>query len=226
MRALHLARAEFHEAGGAADDADDRHHRAAHAVPHLPAAVADRTPRAGRAGGEPGAARQLPHLRPGAGRGRLRLPADLPPSERPDPARPRPLSPSRRRPRQPRRGGEPRRLPRAHGRRGCRCCSIRAARSSACWRRSPRRRKGAPPTFLAHTNENSMAEALKFMALEGHGVAWLPRQPRGGRDRRRHARRRGARAADGHPALPQRRSLAPVPRPGLGAPAAPDAETA
>ena len=34
---------------------------------------------------------------------------------------------------------------------------------------------GAPPTFLAHTNENSMAEALKFMALEGHGVAWLPR---------------------------------------------------
>lgn len=35
--------------------------------------------------------------------------------------------------------------------------------------------EGAPPTFLAHTNENSMAEALKFMALEGHGVAWLPR---------------------------------------------------
>lgn len=34
---------------------------------------------------------------------------------------------------------------------------------------------GAPPTYLAHTNENSMAEALKFMALEGHGVAWLPR---------------------------------------------------
>ena len=34
---------------------------------------------------------------------------------------------------------------------------------------------GAPTTFLAHTNENSMAEALKFMALEGHGVAWLPR---------------------------------------------------
>lgn len=35
--------------------------------------------------------------------------------------------------------------------------------------------EGAPPTFLAHTNENSMAEALKAMALEGHGVAWLPR---------------------------------------------------
>jgi DNA-binding transcriptional LysR family regulator len=35
--------------------------------------------------------------------------------------------------------------------------------------------EGAPPTFLAHTNENSMAEALKFMVLEGHGVAWLPR---------------------------------------------------
>ncbi|MDP4023258.1 LysR family transcriptional regulator [Methylobacterium sp. NEAU 140] len=27
----------------------------------------------------------------------------------------------------------------------------------------------------AHTNENAMAEALKVMALEGHGVAWLPR---------------------------------------------------
>lgn len=35
--------------------------------------------------------------------------------------------------------------------------------------------EGAPPTFLAHTDENSMAEALKFMAIEGHGVAWLPR---------------------------------------------------
>ena len=35
--------------------------------------------------------------------------------------------------------------------------------------------EGAPSTFLAHTNENSMAEALKFMAIEGHGVAWLPR---------------------------------------------------
>ena len=26
-----------------------------------------------------------------------------------------------------------------------------------------------------HTSENAMAEALKFMALEGHGAAWLPR---------------------------------------------------
>ncbi|MDT3376764.1 LysR substrate-binding domain-containing protein [Labrys neptuniae] len=36
-------------------------------------------------------------------------------------------------------------------------------------------REGAPSTYLAHTNEGSMAEALKFMALDGHGVAWLPR---------------------------------------------------
>lgn len=35
--------------------------------------------------------------------------------------------------------------------------------------------EGAPSTFLAHIHENSMAEALKFMAIEGHGVAWLPR---------------------------------------------------
>jgi len=35
--------------------------------------------------------------------------------------------------------------------------------------------EGSPGTYLAHTNENSMAEALKFMALAGHGVAWLPR---------------------------------------------------
>jgi DNA-binding transcriptional LysR family regulator len=34
---------------------------------------------------------------------------------------------------------------------------------------------GAPPVHVAHTNENAMAEALKFMALEGHGLAWLPR---------------------------------------------------
>ena len=38
-----------------------------------------------------------------------------------------------------------------------------------------RAQDGAPATYLAHTDENSMAEALKFMALEGHGVAWLPR---------------------------------------------------
>ena len=34
---------------------------------------------------------------------------------------------------------------------------------------------GAPETYVAHVNENSMAEAMKFMALEGHGIAWLPR---------------------------------------------------
>jgi DNA-binding transcriptional LysR family regulator len=34
---------------------------------------------------------------------------------------------------------------------------------------------GGPPTPIAHTNENAMAEALKCMALEGHGLAWLPR---------------------------------------------------
>ena len=34
---------------------------------------------------------------------------------------------------------------------------------------------GGPPQATAHTNENAMAEALKFMALEGHGLAWLPR---------------------------------------------------
>ncbi|WP_019903398.1 LysR family transcriptional regulator [Methylobacterium sp. 77] len=36
-------------------------------------------------------------------------------------------------------------------------------------------RAGNPPAVIAHTNENAMAEALKFMALEGHGLAWLPR---------------------------------------------------
>jgi DNA-binding transcriptional LysR family regulator len=35
---------------------------------------------------------------------------------------------------------------------------------------------GALETRIAHVNENSLAEALKFMALEGHGMAWLPRQ--------------------------------------------------
>lgn len=34
---------------------------------------------------------------------------------------------------------------------------------------------GAPAAHITHTNENAMAEALKFMALEGHGLAWLPR---------------------------------------------------
>jgi LysR family transcriptional regulator, hypochlorite-specific transcription factor HypT len=36
-------------------------------------------------------------------------------------------------------------------------------------------REGAPATYPVHTNENSMAEALRSMALAGHGVAWLPR---------------------------------------------------
>jgi DNA-binding transcriptional LysR family regulator len=34
---------------------------------------------------------------------------------------------------------------------------------------------GAPRVYVAHTNEASMAEAMKSMALEGHGVVWLPR---------------------------------------------------
>lgn len=34
---------------------------------------------------------------------------------------------------------------------------------------------GAPRAYVTHTNEASMAEALKSMALEGHGVVWLPR---------------------------------------------------
>ena len=34
---------------------------------------------------------------------------------------------------------------------------------------------GAPQVYVAHTNEASMAEAMKSMALEGHGVVWLPR---------------------------------------------------
>lgn len=35
---------------------------------------------------------------------------------------------------------------------------------------------GAPQTRVFHVNENSLAEALKFMALEGLGLAWLPHQ--------------------------------------------------
>lgn len=34
---------------------------------------------------------------------------------------------------------------------------------------------GAPPVCAAHVNENAMAEALKQMAIEGHGLAWLPK---------------------------------------------------
>ncbi len=36
-------------------------------------------------------------------------------------------------------------------------------------------REGAPATYPVHITENSMAEALRSMALAGHGVAWLPR---------------------------------------------------
>jgi LysR family transcriptional regulator, hypochlorite-specific transcription factor HypT len=33
---------------------------------------------------------------------------------------------------------------------------------------------GTTTAHSTHVNENAMAEALKFMALEGHGVAWVP----------------------------------------------------
>ncbi|MBE0554844.1 MAG: LysR family transcriptional regulator [Rhodobacteraceae bacterium] len=33
---------------------------------------------------------------------------------------------------------------------------------------------GAPLAYVAHVNEASMAEAMKSMALQGHGVVWLP----------------------------------------------------
>lgn len=35
---------------------------------------------------------------------------------------------------------------------------------------------GAPKVYVAHTDEASMAEAMKSMAVEGHGVVWLPRR--------------------------------------------------
>lgn len=35
---------------------------------------------------------------------------------------------------------------------------------------------GAPAVYVAHTDEASMAEAMKSMAVEGHGVVWLPRR--------------------------------------------------
>lgn len=35
--------------------------------------------------------------------------------------------------------------------------------------------EGAPQFYVAHTNETSMAEAMKSMAVEGHGIVWLPR---------------------------------------------------
>ena len=34
---------------------------------------------------------------------------------------------------------------------------------------------GGGSARVVHTNENALAEALKVMALEGHGLAWLPR---------------------------------------------------
>lgn len=34
---------------------------------------------------------------------------------------------------------------------------------------------GAPRVYVAHTDEASMAEAMKSMAIAGHGVVWLPR---------------------------------------------------
>ena len=34
---------------------------------------------------------------------------------------------------------------------------------------------GAPKVYVAHTDEASMAEAMKSMAVAGHGVVWLPR---------------------------------------------------
>ncbi|WP_134679824.1 LysR family transcriptional regulator [Paracoccus ravus] len=34
---------------------------------------------------------------------------------------------------------------------------------------------GAPKVYVAHIDEASMAEAMKSMAIAGHGVVWLPR---------------------------------------------------
>jgi DNA-binding transcriptional LysR family regulator len=33
---------------------------------------------------------------------------------------------------------------------------------------------GVPNAYVLHTDDNAMAEGLKFMAVEGHGVAWIP----------------------------------------------------
>lgn len=35
---------------------------------------------------------------------------------------------------------------------------------------------GAPRVYVAHTDEASMAEAMKSMAVAGHGLVWLPRR--------------------------------------------------
>lgn len=34
---------------------------------------------------------------------------------------------------------------------------------------------GAPAVYVAHTDEASMAEAMKSMAVAGHGMVWIPR---------------------------------------------------
>lgn len=34
---------------------------------------------------------------------------------------------------------------------------------------------GAPPAHVVHVDEKALAEGLKVMVLEGHGLAWLPR---------------------------------------------------
>ncbi|MNP71262.1 HTH-type transcriptional regulator YjiE [compost metagenome] len=34
---------------------------------------------------------------------------------------------------------------------------------------------GAPRVYVAHIDEASMAEAMKGMAIAGHGIVWLPR---------------------------------------------------
>jgi DNA-binding transcriptional LysR family regulator len=40
---------------------------------------------------------------------------------------------------------------------------------------SAQARAAMPSAVRSHVNENAIAEGLKFMAIEGHGIAWLPR---------------------------------------------------
>ena len=40
---------------------------------------------------------------------------------------------------------------------------------------SAQARSAMPTAVRSHVNENAIAEGLKFMAMEGHGIAWLPR---------------------------------------------------
>lgn len=42
--------------------------------------------------------------------------------------------------------------------------------------RTAQAQPGAPKVYVAHTDEASMAEAMKSMAVEGHGVVWLPQR--------------------------------------------------